>query len=233
MRLLVALCLCSTAALADRVGFYPLQLPHGDAQLAARTTAQLHSTDGQELLPVEPNACGPDEEVCLAAAARRDGLNRIVSASVDAAGNGYAVHVRAFAPDQRLMGEWRGEGSDLAETLQRGVCASLGGGCERGVAPAPTQGASVPPEALGMAASSDVRTQVEVGLFAGGLGLLSAAAGVGLYMLAHPTSQGHASGTPTAGTFALALAATGVGAIAASGLVVVLTPQAATLQARF
>jgi hypothetical protein len=231
MRLLVALCLCSTAALADRVGFYPLQLPHGDAQLAARATAQLHSTDGQELLPVEPSACAPDEEVCLGAAARRESLNRIVSASVDAAGNGYAVHVRAFAPDQKLMGEWRGEGSDLAETLQRGVCASLGGSCE--LRQSSTPAATVPPEALGMTASSDSRIRLEAALFAGGLGLLSAAAGVGLYALAHPASQNHASGTPTASTFALALAATGAGAIVASGLVVVLTPESATLQARF
>jgi hypothetical protein len=232
MRLLVALCLCSTAALADRVGFYPLQLPHGDAQLAARTTAQLHSTDGRELLPVEPSSCGPDEEVCLAAAARRDGLNRIVSASVDAAGNGYAVHVRAYAPDEKLMGEWRGEGPDLAETLQRGVCASLGSTCETQAAGS-TNADTVPPEALGMTASNDSRTRVEAALFGGGLGLLSAAAGVGLYALAHPSSLNHASGTPTAGTFALALAATGAGAIVASGLVFVLTPDSATLQTRF
>ena len=36
-----------------------------------------------------------------------------------------------------------------------------------------------------MTASPDSRTQVEIALFGGGLGLLSAAAGVGLYALAH------------------------------------------------
>jgi len=54
---------------------------------------------------------------------------------------------------------------------------------------------------------------------------------VALY--AKASSSGRANGMPTANTFALALAATGLGAIGASGLVMALTPSGATLQARF
>src|SRR5476651_1328581 len=101
MRLFALALLCSTAALADRVGFYPLQLPHGDAQLAAQLASQLHEPKGGTVLvTVEPSSCAADEDVCLAAAARRAGLAAITSAAVEEIASGYKLHVRAFAADQ-------------------------------------------------------------------------------------------------------------------------------------
>jgi hypothetical protein len=224
MRLFLCIILASGAATAGRVGVYPLDLPHGDAQLATSAVAALRVA-GAPVEAVEASACAPDEDVCLAAAARRQGLSSIVSAAVRSAGDGYKLHVRAFAANQKLIGEWRGEGASLEEALQRGVCASLGGCDEEAAAGA------VPPEALGTSVDVSPRRQAGLVLLAGGVGLLSAAAGVALY--AKASSPGRANGTPTANTFALALAATGLGAIGASGLVMALTPSGATLQARF
>jgi predicted phage tail protein len=100
------------------------------------------------------------------------------------------------------------------------------------VAPREPAAEAVPSEVLALAPLSTTREQLELGLFAGGLGLLSAAAGVALYAHVQP-SHGAGNATPTASTFAIALAATGLGSIAASGVVVALTPNAATLQTRF
>jgi hypothetical protein len=224
MRLFACIVLASSAAAAARVGVYPLELPHGDAQLAATAVAQLR-VSGEPVEAVEASACAPDEDVCLAAAARRQGLSSIVTAAVQSAGDGYKLHVRAFGADQKLIGEWRGEGASLEESLQRGVCASLPGRCEE-------EPATVPPEALGITADFSPRRQAELVLFAGGVGLLTAAAGVALYAKVSPAGR-RANGTPTADTFALALAATGLGAIGASGLVMALTPSGATFQTRF
>ena len=237
MRVFCVVLLCSTAAAAESVGFYPLQLPHGETRLAAKLAAELYEPrGGSPLLAVEPASCAPDEEVCLAGVARRAGLDAITSASVDQTAGGYKVHVRAFAPDQKLIGEWQGEvrGGDLGPALQRGVCESLGA----------TYGepqASVPRAALpGGMSVADSRARVELGLFAGGLGLLTAAAGVGLYARISQSGQPPRNGLSQTSTaahnaniFAVALAATGVGAIGAGGLMVVLTPESATLQARF
>jgi len=260
MRLFICIVLASSAATAGRVGVYPLELPHGDAQLASSAVAELR-VGGAPVETVEASACAPDEDVCLAAAARRQGLSSIVTAAVEDAGERYKLHVRAFRADQKLIGEWRGEGANLEETLQRGICASLGS-CdpkssenslavktsENSLVDAETsenslqkasensgektsESSVVPAEALGIAVDTPPRRQAELVLFAGGVGLLSAAAGVALY--AKVASQGRANGTPTANTFALALAATGLGAIGASGLVMALTPSGATLQAKF
>ncbi|HEY2028255.1 MAG TPA: hypothetical protein VGH20_03510 [Myxococcales bacterium] len=241
MRLFTFIVLASTAAAASGVGMYPLELPHGDAQLAQSAVAHLRAYSAP-VETVEASACAPDEDVCLAAAARRQGLSSIVTAAVQSEGDGYRLHVRAFGADRKLIGEWRGEG-ELGESLQRGICASLGGSCDpktsenlgektsENFGGKTSERSAVPPEALGIAAETSPRRQAELVLFAGGVGLLSAAAGVALY--AKATSQGRANGTPTANTFALALAATGLGAIGASGVVMALTPSGATLQAKF
>jgi hypothetical protein len=239
MRVFCVVFLCSTAALADSVGFYPLQLPHGETRLAARLAAQLYEPKGgSPLLAVEPASCAPDEEVCLAGVARRAGLSAIASAQVSELASGYQVHVRAFAPDARLIGEWRGEvrADDLGPALQRGVCEALGATYAEPIT------SSVPRAALpgGAMSVADSRARVELGLFAGGLGLLTAAAGVGLY--AHISQSGQSprnglsetsSASHSANIFAVALAATGLGAIGAGGLMIALTPESATLQARF
>ena len=234
MRLFTSIVLASTAAGASGVGVYPLELPHGDAQLAQSAVARLRVFGGP-VETVDASACAPDEDVCLAAAARRQGLSSIVTAAVQSRGDGYKLHVRAFSADRKLLGEWRGEGADLGDVLQRGVCASLGGSCDEKTSensPGETSESSVvPAEALGIAAETPPRRQAELVLLAGGVGLLSAAAGVALY--AKVSSAGRANGTPTANTFALALAATGLGAIGASGVVMALTPSGATLQGRF
>jgi hypothetical protein len=238
MRVFCVVFLCSTAALAESVGFYPLQMPRGETRLAARLAAQLYEPrGGSPLLAVEPASCEPDEEVCLAGVARRAGLDAITSAAVSETAGGYKVHVRAFAPDQKLLGEWQGEvrAGDLGPALQRGVCESLG-------ATYSEPSASVPQAALpgGGMSVADSRARVELGLFAGGLGLLTAAAGVGLY--AHISQAGQAprnglseasAAAHNANIFAVALAATGLGAIGAGGLMIALTPESATLQARF
>jgi len=234
MRLFTFIVLASTAAAASGVGVYPLELPHGDAQSAESAVAHLRAF-GVPVQTVEASACAPDEDVCLAAAARRQGLSSIVTAAVRGEGDGYKLHVRAFSVDRKLIGEWRGEGADLGSALQRGVCASLRGSCGEETsetsAGKTSETLAVPAEALGIAADTPPRRQAELVLLAGGVGLLSAAAGVALY--AKVASSGRGNGLPTANTFALALAATGLGAIGASGVVMALTPSGATLQARF
>jgi len=238
MRVFCVVFLCSAAALADQVGFYPLQLPHGETRLAARLAQQLYEPKGgSPLLAVEPASCAPDEDVCLAGVAQRAGLSAITSASVEQTQRGYKVHVRAFSPGVKLIGEWQGEvrADDLGPALQRGVCESLGATYSEPVVSIPR--AALPGGSLSVA---DSRARVELGLFAGGLGLLTAAAGVGLY--AHISQQGQSprnglsqssSGSHSANIFAVALAATGLGAIGAGGLMIALTPESATLQARF
>src|SRR5476649_1196812 len=241
MRLFALALFCSTAALADRVGFYPLQLPHGDAQLAAQLAAQLREPANGELLhTVPPSYCAPDEDVCLAAAARRAGLSAIASAAIGETARGYKLHVRAFSADQKLLGEWQqevqGGSAGLSAALQRGVCESLGAVCVVSAASAVSndEPVSVPRAALLDLSVSESRSHVELGLFSGGLGLLVAAAGVGLYShlaqsgppsrtgLSETSSSGH-----SASIFAIALAATGAGAIAAGGLIVAITPKSA------
>ncbi|HEX4386558.1 MAG TPA: hypothetical protein VH083_26570 [Myxococcales bacterium] len=238
MRVFCVAFLCSTAALAGQVGLYPFQLPHGETRQAARLASQLYEPkDGSPLLAVEPSGCAPDEEVCLAGVAQRAGLSSITSAQVDEIASGYRVHVRAVSADAKLIGEWQGEvrADDLGPALQRGICESLGATYSEPVI------TSVPRAALpGGLSVGDARARVELGLFAGGLGLLTAAAGVGLY--AKISQQGQAprnglseqsSASHSANIFALALAATGLGAIGAGGLMIALTPESATLQARF
>jgi hypothetical protein len=239
MRVFCVVFLCSTAALAEPVGFYPLQLPHGQTRLAARLVAELYEPKGgSPLLAVEPASCAPDEDVCLAGAAKRAGLSAIASAQVIEIASGYRVHVRAFAPDQKLIGEWQGDvrADDLGPALQRGVCESLGATYSQ---PA---NSAVPRAALpgGQLSVADSRARVELGLFAGGLGLLTAAAGVGLYARISQSGQSPRNGltetssaSHSANIFAVALAATGLGAIGAGGLMIALTPESATLQARF
>jgi hypothetical protein len=236
MRVFSVVFLCSTAALADRVGLYPFQLPHGETRLAARLAAQLYEPKGgSPLLAVEPAGCAPDEQVCLAGVAQRAGLSSIASAQIDQTASGYRVHVRAVSPDAKLAGEWQGEvrADDLGPALQRGICESLGATYSEPTVPL----AALPKGGMSV---GDARARVELGLFAGGLGLLTAAAGVGLYakisQQGQPQRNGLSETSPashSANIFAVALAATGLGAIGAGGLMIALTPESATLQARF
>lgn len=238
MRLIAVIVLCSSAAFAERVGLYPLQLPHGDTRLSAELAATLHEPrNGEPLQLLAPSACAPDEDVCLAAAARSSGLTAIASAAVDELPGGYKLHVRAYSADGRLIGEWQqdvqGGSDELGSALQRGVCESLGAVC----APNPV---SVPSAALAQTATFDARSTIELGLFGGGAAMLVAAAGVGLYAHVARSDTGNrtaltanASPAHSANIFAVALAATGAGAIAAGGLIVALTPQSAAVQLRF
>lgn len=152
MRLFCAAFLCSFAALgapdvrsapsglrldptSGRVGLYPLVLPSGQEQLGGSLAAQLH--DGAAALPgvrafdlVAHSACGADEPPCLAAAARRAGLDAMISAAVTATAAGYAWHLRVVGADEKLLaerqGELRGGPLDLAGALEHGVCEALG-----------------------------------------------------------------------------------------------------------
>jgi hypothetical protein len=135
MLTLIAALLC-TAAAPERLGLYPLALPDGRTELADRIAAQLH--EGAADLPgvrafdlVAHSSCAPDEGPCLAAAARRAGLDAMLSAAIEATAHGYLWHLREFAAaDGELLHEARGETNggplDLGGDLERGVCVVSG-----------------------------------------------------------------------------------------------------------
>ena len=135
MLILIAALLCSSA-MPERLGLYPLTLPDGMEHLGDRLAAQLH--EGAADLPgvrafdlVAHSSCAPHEGPCLAAAARRAGLDAMLSAAVEATPRGYLWHLREFAAaDGELLhearGETRGGPLDLAGDLERGVCVVSG-----------------------------------------------------------------------------------------------------------
>ena len=86
--------------------------------------------------------------------------------------------------------------------------------------------AAAPVEAVSSPAAQPRATAAHV-LFGGGLALLTAGAGVAVY------STTSAGSRTNAGLVAVALAATGAGALVAGGLLVALTPSGAALQGRF
>jgi hypothetical protein len=127
--------LLAVAAVA-RVGLYPLSLPDGQKQLEERLAAQLH--EGAAVLPgvkafdlVAHSACAPDEGECLGTAAKRAGLEAMISAAVSATEHGYRWHLRVYALDGKLLGEERNELQggplDLGGALEHGICSLLGG----------------------------------------------------------------------------------------------------------
>jgi len=137
IRLFLAALGCSTAALAapERIGLYPLALPGGQEQLGGRLAAQLH--DGAADLPgvrafdlVAHSTCAPDEGACLSAAARRAGLEVMISAAITATSSGYLWRLREFDAQGKVLNEARGETRGgplvLAGDLERGVCETLG-----------------------------------------------------------------------------------------------------------
>jgi hypothetical protein len=233
----VALVLASPAVLAEQIGLYPLQLPDGQPRLAARVMSEV--AEHALLQVVAPSGCAPDEEVCLAAAARSAGLDAVVSADFRALKDGYYVHVRVFSASQKLIGESRGQSSadDLSGAVEKGVSEAL----HRAPPPAVAQAAAVPRAALpnNQMSVAEARSQTELGLFAVGLGLLTAAAGVELYSRAASSNGGGTNAlvanpaSNRASTFAIALAATGAGAILGGAIIFALTPDSATVQARF
>ena len=108
-----------------RVGLYPVSLPEGIA-------AQLH--DGAAALPgvkafdvIAHGACAADEIDCLADSARRAGVDTMLAASVTGS---YRYVLRAVSSQGKLLGERRGEVSgdlqDLGGALERDVCEVLG-----------------------------------------------------------------------------------------------------------
>src|SRR5438477_3708605 len=201
-RLFFAALLASTAAFAGPrlIGLYPL--PAEFRLLAPRLHDAVGAVPGVRAYDlIAHSACAPDEGECLAGAARRAGLDAMISADVTD-GRWY---LREFAAaDGALLHE--SSGDDLA----RAACEAAGGtDCRR--------------EALARVAAEvmqspviEPRQHAARALFGAGLGLLVAAAGVGVYSIASPSS--------TANDFARGLAITGAGALAAGGLVVALTP---------
>jgi hypothetical protein len=222
------------AALVAAAGLYPLQLPDGQTRLAAKLNAE------SGLTVVEPSSCAPDEEVCLADAAKRAGLDAIASADIRETRDGYFVHLRAFGPDRKLIGEWRGEAhgpDELASALHNGLRETLHAETP---APPPSMTKHAPAEATSGVTVGTARTRAATGLFATGLALLTAAAGAELYARVAPSSGSagqralvESAGPQRASTLALALAATGAGAILGGVIVVAVTPQSASMQARF
>jgi hypothetical protein len=122
------------AIVSTRIGLYPLALPDGQAALADRLAAQLH--EGAAALPgvkafdlVPKSSCAPDEAECLSLAAKRAGLDQMISAQVDPTGHGYRVHLRLFANGKlrdELAEEVQGGPLDLGGALEHGVCRVLG-----------------------------------------------------------------------------------------------------------
>jgi hypothetical protein len=213
------------AALVAAAGLYPIQLPEGQ-RASARLTSEIASRAQYEI--AAPSGCMPDEDVCLADAARRGSFSSLVSAEVKPVQNGYYVHIREFAPDRKLIREVRAQASlEEIPTLFA----------------TPKSAAVVPaaamPESSGMTVAQ-ARARAELGLFAGGIGLLLAAGGAELY--AHVATQSSGAGPNAltassaprnANTLAIALAATGAGAILGGAFIVAVTPESASVQARF
>jgi len=123
------------AAMPERIGLYPISLPEGQAALQESLAAQLH--EGAADLPgvkafdlVAHSACAPDEGECLGAAARRAGVEAMVSAAIEATAQGYRWHLRAFALEGKVLAEEKGEIQggplDLGGALELGVCSLLG-----------------------------------------------------------------------------------------------------------
>jgi hypothetical protein len=127
---------CRAERLKEAIGLYPIALPSGHEGVGARLAAELH--DGASALPgvrtfeLMPNgACEPDEDGCLADAARSAKVDAVVSAQVSTTETGYRYRVRAFAArGGQLRGEEQGEvvggPLDLAGALEHGVCTALG-----------------------------------------------------------------------------------------------------------
>ncbi len=137
MKFLLASLLVSSAALAApaRLGLYPLSLPLGQEQLGERLGAQLRegaaSLPGVKSFDLLPHSsCGADEPPCLAEAARRAGLEAVISAQVIAFDNGYRWMLREVTGDGKLLaekgGDIRGGPLDLEGALERGVCEMVG-----------------------------------------------------------------------------------------------------------
>ena len=100
----------------------------------------------------------------------------------------------------------------------------LAGAAAAQAEPVATQ--AVAPAAISAMARESPREQAARFLLAGGAGLLAASVGVALS--APPGGSGR-----TAGVAATVLAATGFGAVAAGGLVLLVSPSGAAVQARF
>ena len=153
MKFLLASLLVSSAALAApaRLGLYPLSLPLGQEQLGERLGAQLRegaaSLPGVKSFDLLPHSsCGADEPPCLAEAARRAGLEAVISAQVIAFDNGYRWMLREVAGDGKLLaekgGDIRGGPLDLEGALERGVCEMVGAApCEGELRVAPGEAA--------------------------------------------------------------------------------------------
>ncbi|GAC1545859.1 MAG: hypothetical protein NVS2B9_13020 [Myxococcales bacterium] len=123
------------AAVASvRVGLFPLSLPEGDRGLQDRLAAQLH--EGAATLPgvqafdlLPQSNCAPDEGACLAEVARRTGVERLVTGTVERSPAGYRFHLRVFEQGQlrdEVADDVRGGPLDLAAALEHGVCRALG-----------------------------------------------------------------------------------------------------------
>jgi hypothetical protein len=122
------------AIVSTRIGLYPLALPDGQTALADRLAAQLH--EGAATLPgvkafdlMPKSSCAPDEAECLSLAAKRAGLDQMISAQVDPTGHGYKVRLRLFANGKlrdELAEEVQGGPLDLGGALEHGVCRILG-----------------------------------------------------------------------------------------------------------
>ena len=233
------------------IGLYPLDL--GDAQLSARIGEELRegalaskSAAAFELLPF--SSCLPDEGECLAEAGRRAQVEAIVSAAVTDGERGYRFRLREFSTaDGALLRESAGEAeggvADLRGALQRSLCEVLG---QTSCAPPVAAERIVPQDALAgplLASSAPMsiaaRWHAADLLLVSGVALLAGAAGTALYANMASTEP-RAAGDPAAANrshkatlFAIGLAATGAGAIAAGGLVLALTPDAALVQGRF
>ncbi len=114
----------------------------------------------------------------------------------------------------------------LTAAMRAGALALLDDPAVAPAAPVVRSAAAAPVEAVSTTAAQPRATAAHV-LFGSGLALLTAGAGVAIY------STTSAGSRTNAGLAAVALAATGAGALVAGGLLVALTPSGAALQGRF
>ena len=131
----LVVCPAARAAAPGRIGLYPLSLPAGQEGLEAPLAQGLH--EGAAALPgvkafdlVAHSSCGAAEGACLGAAAKRAGLEAMISAQIVPAAHGYAFHLRVYSTEGALLDEAEGEVQggplDLAGGLEHGVCRVLG-----------------------------------------------------------------------------------------------------------
>src|SRR5207248_5887950 len=114
------------------IGLYPVAMPAG--QSGEEVAARLHR--GASTLPnvrafdlIAHSACAPEETACLAGAARRAGLDAVISTEVRQTPDGYRWTLRDVSSAGKVLaertGDVRGGVSELAAALEATIGDTL------------------------------------------------------------------------------------------------------------